>query len=180
MVVPLPSIVSLPALLIKHRSLTEAEDVKNAFVFVEVGRIERHYAMDNLAHRVDDEDRPLGTSGVFVPGVEGLCEHAVAVGEQWEWQSTETLVLYAYNTLFTSLNFGYGGSGPAQLALAILYDFTEDDEIASRHYQDFKSHCVARWTGDEASITGAEIVDFLRQQDEADRAFNGVTESEVP
>lgn len=36
--------------------------------------------------------------------------------------------------------WGYGGSGPAQLALAILLEFTTED-IALQHYQDFK-HCV--------------------------------------
>lgn len=34
--------------------------------------------------------------------------------------------------------WGYGGSGPAQLALAILADLLEDDERAVRLHQDFK------------------------------------------
>ena len=35
-------------------------------------------------------------------------------------QSTETLVLYAYNTLFTSLNFGYGSALAVMLFLTVL------------------------------------------------------------
>ena len=41
-------------------------------------------------------------------------------------------------------NWGYGGSGPAQLALAILLH-TFGKEFAQRHYQDFKWQVVARW-----------------------------------
>lgn len=41
-------------------------------------------------------------------------------------------------------NWGYGGSGPAQLALAILADFTCSVWFAESHYQEFKSDIVAR------------------------------------
>lgn len=34
--------------------------------------------------------------------------------------------------------FGYGGSGPSQLALAILLDLLEDEHMALKLYQDFK------------------------------------------
>lgn len=39
--------------------------------------------------------------------------------------------------------WGYGGSGPAQLALAILLHVTDDAEKAQRFYQAFKWHFVA-------------------------------------
>ena len=39
---------------------------------------------------------------------------------------------------------GYYGSGPAQLALAILLEFT-DEATAVRLHQTFKSECVAKW-----------------------------------
>ena len=44
--------------------------------------------------------------------------------------------------------WGYGGSGPAQLALAILYAITGDREKSLRYYQDFKWDFVAKWQGD--------------------------------
>jgi len=44
-------------------------------------------------------------------------------------------------------NWGYGGSGPAQLALAILLEELEDDELALTLYQDFKFAVVAGWEG---------------------------------
>jgi hypothetical protein len=39
--------------------------------------------------------------------------------------------------------WGYGGSGPAQLAFAILSD-TLDWRIAQRHYMEFKSDVIAK------------------------------------
>ena len=39
--------------------------------------------------------------------------------------------------------WGYGGSGPAQLALALLADLTGDDEYAQANYITFKRKCIA-------------------------------------
>lgn len=39
--------------------------------------------------------------------------------------------------------WGYNGSGPAQLALALLLDVGAPDEMAMAHYQAFKSHVVS-------------------------------------
>jgi hypothetical protein len=60
----------------------------------------------------------------------------------------------------TGFAWGYYGSGPAQLALAILLDCMEDKDIATRYYQDFKSEVVSQF-GDKWKITEAEIQDFL-------------------
>lgn len=55
-------------------------------------------------------------------------------------------------------NWGYGGSGPAQLALAILFDYYEDKEKALRLHQAFKFRVVAAWPQENGwTITGAEI-----------------------
>ncbi len=53
-------------------------------------------------------------------------------------------------------NWGYGGSGPAQLALALLYDVTRNKELSIKLHQDFKWDFVALWKGDWA-ITDEEI-----------------------
>ena len=42
-----------------------------------------------------------------------------------------------------AFEWGYGGSGPAQLALAILADFLEDDQRASELHQEFKRAVIA-------------------------------------
>jgi hypothetical protein len=43
----------------------------------------------------------------------------------------------------TGFEWGYGGSGPAQLALALLADCLGDDDEAVSLHQDFKSAFVA-------------------------------------
>ncbi len=44
--------------------------------------------------------------------------------------------------------WGYKGSGPADTALSILADITEDRAVAERWHQEFKREVVARlfWT----------------------------------
>jgi hypothetical protein len=57
--------------------------------------------------------------------------------------------------------WGYGGSGPAQLSLAMLLDHFDGkegkDELALKDYQDFKFAVIAGFHGDTWSITTAEI-----------------------
>ena len=62
--------------------------------------------------------------------------------------------------------WGYGGSGPAQLALALLLDFCGEEETALAHYQTFKAEFIAtlprevvRWR-----ISGDEIAAFLHRR----------------
>ena len=61
----------------------------------------------------------------------------------------------------TGLNWGYGGSGPAQCALAILADYLDgDDELAVLLHQEFKFQFVANFD-DAFELHGAEIRDWL-------------------
>jgi hypothetical protein len=65
----------------------------------------------------------------------------------------------------TGFEWGYGGSGPAQLALAILADATGDDDLALRLHQPFKwawiaplpRHSPWPWT-----ITLEQVQQFIR------------------
>jgi len=59
-------------------------------------------------------------------------------------------------------NWGYGGDGPAQLALGLLLDAT-DEETARKYYQDFKWDIVANW-GDKWQITEQEIKDWVKRE----------------
>lgn len=45
----------------------------------------------------------------------------------------------------TGFSWGYAGSGPAQLALALLLDATGDEAVALEHHQAFKDRFVSRW-----------------------------------
>jgi len=65
-------------------------------------------------------------------------------------------------------NFGYTGSGPAQLALALLLDVTGDRDLSCRYYQTFKEQFVA-WWGEEWSITSEQISAWLKAQDVTER-----------
>jgi hypothetical protein len=53
--------------------------------------------------------------------------------------------------------WGYGGSGPAQLALALCADALEDDERAQAVYQAFKFRSVATLATDDWEMTADSI-----------------------
>lgn len=57
----------------------------------------------------------------------------------------------------TGFEWGYAGSGPAQLANALAADVLGDDERARDVYQDLKFKLVARLDGDAWSLTEAEV-----------------------
>lgn len=76
---------------------------------------------------------------------------------------TEHASLKVRNHSPTGFEWGYGGSGPSQLALGILLDFTSDSEIALAHYMDFKQKHVAGWQP-EWQIDGIDIRKWLESQ----------------
>lgn len=64
---------------------------------------------------------------------------------------------------FDGFQWGYGGSGPARLSLALLLDATSDPEMAMAYYQDFKWGQVSIW-GDVWSIKRSEVLRWLEVQ----------------
>jgi hypothetical protein len=63
--------------------------------------------------------------------------------------------------------WGYAGSGPAQLALALLADATGDDVYALGHYQVFARKVVESWNKDASfMVTDDFIRDWCRTNDE--------------
>jgi hypothetical protein len=70
-------------------------------------------------------------------------------------------------------SWGYLGSGPAQLALAILADATGDDVLALRCYQTFKQEMIAPLAQDVSWSLVAEFVrawaePYRRESEESD------------
>lgn len=62
----------------------------------------------------------------------------------------------------TGLNWGYGGSGPAQCALAILADHLDDDQQAIKLHQPFKWVVITKLPIDEPwELTSEQIDDAL-------------------
>lgn len=57
----------------------------------------------------------------------------------------------------SGFEWGYEGSGPAQLALAILA-FEYPDDIALKHYQDFKREVVAAWGAAKSFSLGSPFI----------------------
>lgn len=58
--------------------------------------------------------------------------------------------------------WGFMGSGPAQLALAILADATGDDAFAVRHHQDFKADIIATFQTDHAfAISQRKVLEIV-------------------
>ena len=63
----------------------------------------------------------------------------------------------------TGFEWGYGGSGPAQLALAILADALRDDERALKLHQEFKWAVTARLTRDEWRLSRDEVLATVKE-----------------
>ena len=63
--------------------------------------------------------------------------------------------------------WGYGGSGPAQLALAILLRVTDQTEAVA-NYQAFKWAHVAGWPMDEPLDVHVDVTAWLVSQDLTD------------
>lgn len=63
----------------------------------------------------------------------------------------------------SGFEWGYNGSGPAQLALALLADATGDDELAQGYYQAFKRQVVALWCRDTWEVTQAQILRWVER-----------------
>jgi hypothetical protein len=62
----------------------------------------------------------------------------------------------------TGISWGYGGSGPAQAAFAILMDYLGDEARARALYQDFKFRVIAAFSANSDWIlTGAQIENAL-------------------
>ncbi len=69
----------------------------------------------------------------------------------------------------TGFAWGYGGSGPAQLALAILADYLQDDTRAQKLYQKFKIAVIAKIPQNESwQLTDEEIKSIVERLEEED------------
>lgn len=68
-------------------------------------------------------------------------------------------------------SWGYSGSGPAQLALALLLDATGNQEKAVKYHQAFKESFVAAWPQHTGwGITKDQILDWLAVKVEHERS----------
>lgn len=110
--------------------------------------------MDTLPLSTLYKGQRSGRSGqtVVMAGRGGVLDRLITPQESWRY--------FKYSNGF---EWGYAGSGPAQLALAILLDFTRDSQTACLLHHKFKRDYVAGWEQQGFSITGAEIAAWLMQ-----------------
>jgi len=64
----------------------------------------------------------------------------------------------------TGMEWGYEGSGPADFALNILYQFTRNKRFALEWYQDFKREFVATIPYEGGTISGARILRWIKSR----------------
>ena len=107
--------------------------------------------------------------------------------EVWKGERMQPLDPAPSQRLFnhspTGFAWGYAGSGPAQLALAMLLDFTGDPEVALCWYQEFKEQFIVGLPRESLhawEIDGHEIESFLRQQGWQPPAYDWPQEPEAP
>jgi hypothetical protein len=91
-------------------------------------------------------------SGKFKEGGMG-CQDVYVIINNFSYRLSERNDLVNHSP--DGLNWGYGGSGASQCALAILADCL-GDALALKHYMTFKWTFVAKW-GNEFIITEEEI-----------------------
>lgn len=77
-----------------------------------------------------------------------------------ELKPTDSLQLRDHSP--DGFNWGYGGSGPAQLALAILLLYTSEKK-ALELYQDFKYDVIAK-LGNDFVIDGTTVIDWINKK----------------
>ncbi len=63
----------------------------------------------------------------------------------------------------TGMEWGYGGSGPSDLARSILADFA-GIKVADMFYQEFKWDFIAKQAEKGFKITGQEILNWLKRK----------------
>ena len=92
---------------------------------------------------------------------------AIVENQSDQEQLTPERSLELANHSPSGFEWGYGGSGPAQLALALLLDYTDDEEVALAEYKAFKTEVVSQLecTGPDGCwrLTGREIDAALRE-----------------
>ena len=113
-----------------------------------------------------EQSRPSDDSDVVYVGYRRR-GRAIVEKQSDQKQLTSEQSLELVNHSPSGFEWGYGGSGPAQLALALLLDYTDDEDVALAEYMEFKAKVVSQLecTGPDGCwrLTGREIDAALRE-----------------
>ena len=119
----------------------------------------------NDTHSIE-QTRPTGDRDVVYVGYRRRGDAVVEKRPDQE-RLTPERSLELVNHSPSGFEWGYGGSGPAQLALALLLDYTGDEAFALDHYQELKTEVVSQLAcaGSEGRwrLTASEIDAALRE-----------------
>ena len=101
---------------------------------------------------------PLRTyTGYRLPGDQGTADKTIVTVHQEGKQPRALDPRFDLRRHAYDLNWGYGGSGPAQLALALAADVLGDDDAAHEVHQKLKSKVVAALPKDGWSLTETQL-----------------------
>lgn len=91
--------------------------------------------------------------------IRGEDENTITVSDD---KGTKPLRHIVYHSP-TGMEWGYGGSGPSDLARSILADFA-GIKVADMFYQEFKWDFIAKQPEDGFQISGQEILNWLKRK----------------
>lgn len=101
---------------------------------------------------------PLKTyTGYRLPGNQGTAAQALVTVHQEGRQPQPLDPRFDLRRHSDDLNWGYGGSGPAQLALALAADVLRDDDAAQDVHQKLKTKIVAALPKDGWSLSETQL-----------------------
>ena len=119
----------------------------------------------NNTHSIE-QTRPTGDRDIVYVGYRRRGD-AIVEKRPGQERLTPERNLEIMNHSSSGFEWGYGGSGPAQLALALLLDCTDDEAFALDHYQEIKTKVVSQLdcAGSEGRwrLTASEIDVALRE-----------------
>jgi hypothetical protein len=84
-------------------------------------------------------------------------DHVIVNGRELTPGSSQEL----FNHSPDGFAWGYSGSGPAQLALAILFEVTHDKELSLCYHQEFKQNVIANMPQREDWMIELDLWDWL-------------------
>lgn len=94
----------------------------------------------------------------------GFVQKGIAVATRQGYPLSVKPSLKLWNHSPTGFEWGYGGSGPAQLALALLLDATGEKDLSVRLHQRYKAEVVCKWKrGSSWKTTRTEILAWVGQ-----------------
>jgi hypothetical protein len=102
-------------------------------------------------------DRESWTIQAIVYGVEAPDEFGIKHQEPIDWRLDEK------NHSPTGLEWGYGGSGPSQLAWCILRECGLTQPQTAKLYMQFKSEVVANLPRDGFTLTRQQVMNWVKK-----------------